>query len=175
MQVVPLTLAQANRLVELIHRHHKRAQGHRFSIGAASGGRLVGAAIVGRPVARGCKPYSTAEVTRLVTDGTKNACSFLYSAAARAAREMGYCLIQTYILDSESGVSVEAAGWKFDGETAGGDWNHSAEYAGTRRTDQPMGKKRRYVKILRDDVPVEMPAMPEGEPVREAETLPLFA
>ena len=40
------------------------------------------------------------EVTRLCTDGTKNACSFLYGAAARIAKEMGYKQIQTYILES---------------------------------------------------------------------------
>src|SRR5690242_3370013 len=81
MKIVPLTLAQANALVASLHRHHKPAQGHRFSIGAEHNGALVGAVIVGRPVARGCDPYRTAEVVRLVTDGTKNACSFLYSAA----------------------------------------------------------------------------------------------
>jgi hypothetical protein len=32
----------------------------------------------------------TAEVTRLCTDSVKNGCSFLYGAAARVARAMGY-------------------------------------------------------------------------------------
>jgi hypothetical protein len=51
----PLTLAAANALVAQLHRHHRPAVGHRFSIGAfkpapaeAGGDRLVGAAIVGR-------------------------------------------------------------------------------------------------------------------------------
>lgn len=148
MRTIPLTLKQANELVYQLHRHHKPVQGHRYSIGAEKQGKLVGAAIIGRPVARGCDPYKIAEVSRLVTDGTKNVCSFLYSASARIAREMGFEKIQTYILEDEPGTSLEAAGWVFEDTTTGGDWNHSKKYAGTRRTDQPMCRKKRYAKIL---------------------------
>lgn len=148
MLVIPLTLAQANDLVATLHRHHKPVQGHRYSIGAKKQGKLVGAAVIGRPVSRECPAYDVAEVTRLVTDGTKNVCSFLYSAAARIAREMGFNKIQTYILEDEPGTSLEAAGWKYEETTAGGDWNHSKVNAGKRRTDQPMCKKKRYAKIL---------------------------
>lgn len=148
MRLRPLTLKQANDLVARLHRHHKPVQGHRFSIGVEVDGALVGAATVGRPVARGCDPYGTAEVTRLVTDGTKNACSILYAACARAAQAMGFDKIQTYILDTESGTSLRAAGWTFEAETAGGDWNHSKANAGTRRTDQPMQPKQRWGKTL---------------------------
>ena len=147
--IIPLSLSQANTLVTKLHRHHKKVQGHRFSIGAVDDtGILHGACIVGRPVARGCNPYTTAEVTRLVTDGTKNACSFLYSAAARIAREMGFAKIQTYILETETGVSLLASGWAFEARTSGGDWNHSAAYAGKRRIDQPLCPKMRYAKVL---------------------------
>jgi len=148
MRVIPLTLSQANSLVASLHRHHKPCVGHRFSLGCYDGDRLCGAAIIGRPVARGCDPYKTAEVSRLVTDGTKNACSFLYAASARVAREMGFEKIQTYILESEPGTSVEAAGWTMESVTAGGDWNHSQAYAGRRRTDQPMEPKKRYAKTF---------------------------
>jgi hypothetical protein len=149
MKVVPLTLKQANDLVASLHRHHKPAQGHRFSLGAEHDGKLVGAAIIGRPVSRELPAYSTAEVTRLVTDGTLNACSFLYGAAARVAKEMGFDVIQTYILDEEPGTSLKAAGWKYSHSTAGGDWNDSVKNAGTRRTDQPMTAKQCWKKPLR--------------------------
>jgi hypothetical protein len=149
MRTIPLTLAQANDLVDRLHRHHKPVRGHRFSLGLDVEGNLVGAAIVGRPVARGVPAYSVAEVTRLVTDGTKNACSALYGACARVAREMGFDAIQTYILDSETGASLRASGWQLDGLTAGGDWNHSKAYAGTRRTDQPQEPKQRWIKRFR--------------------------
>jgi hypothetical protein len=149
LRVVPLTLKQANDLVAALHRHHKPVQGHRFSIGVEADGTLVGAATIGRPVSRELDPYRTAEVTRLVTDGTKHACSMLYAAAARAAQAMGFDRIQTYILEDEPGVSLRAAGWEFETRTSGGDWNHSKANAGTRRTDQPMSPKQRWGKKLR--------------------------
>lgn len=148
MRAVPLTLADANAFVAAYHRHHKPVQGHRFSIGAVDQSGIVGVAIVGRPVARGCDPYLTAEVTRLCTDGRKNVCSFLYAACGRICKEMGFTRIQTYILDEEPGVSLRAAGWVYEATTAGGDWNHSKQYAGTRRTDQPQTKKQRWAKVL---------------------------
>lgn len=110
--LVPLTLAQANALVSQLHRHHKPVVGHRFSIGLREGGLLVGAAIVGRPVARMLQDGVTAEVTRCVTDGTPNACSKLYAACWRAWRAMGGTRLITYVLASEQGTSVKAAGWK---------------------------------------------------------------
>lgn len=51
---------------------------------------ICGVAIVGRPIARRLDDGHTLEVTRCCTDGTKNACSMLYAAAARAAKAMGY-------------------------------------------------------------------------------------
>ena len=56
LKVVPLTLKELNAYVEEHHRHHKRVQGHRFSLGVEQDGVLVGACSVGRPVARGCDP-----------------------------------------------------------------------------------------------------------------------
>jgi hypothetical protein len=151
LRIVPLTLQQANTLVTELHRHHKPCRGHRFSIGCRDEQNVLhGAAICGRPVARGCNPYSTLEVSRLVTDGTPNMCSRLYSACARIATEMGFEKIQTYILDSEPGTSLKACGWYFESTTAGGDWNHSAAYAGTRRVDQPQCPKQRWARMLRN-------------------------
>ena len=149
--VVPLTLNQANSLVSDLHRHHKPTQGHRFSIGAIDCfGELVGAAIIGRPVSRNVDPYNVCEVTRLVTDGTEHACSFLYGAAARIAKEMGFSKIQTYILESELGTSLKAAGWVYESNTAGGNWNASYANKGTRREDQPMTPKQRWSKTFRE-------------------------
>lgn len=144
----PLTLSQANAHVAAFHRHHKPVQGHRFSIGVVDEKELVGVAIVGRPVARKCDPYFTAEVTRLCTNGSKNACSFLYAACARICKEMGFLKIQTYILDTESGITLRAAGWVHAADSTGGDWNQSKANAGTRRTDQPMQPKQRWEKVL---------------------------
>jgi hypothetical protein len=147
MRAVPLTLKEANSLVAELHRHHKPAQGHRFSIGAQlDDGTLVGAIIVGRPVARAVDQYRVAEVTRLVTDGTKNACSFLYARAAQAAKAMGFDSIQTYTLASEPGASLRAAGWDCEGSPRpnGRGWNSRDG----RRTDQPTETKIRWRKTL---------------------------
>ena len=146
MKIVPLTLKQANEAVSRLHRHHKPVVGHRFSIGVEKDGVLVGAAIIGRPVARNTDQYVVAEVTRLVTDGSKNACSALYGASARAAKAMGFDRIQTFILEGESGTSLKASGWELHDWTAGGTWNRPSR--GNRRDDQPQERKQRWVKQL---------------------------
>jgi hypothetical protein len=123
LSVVRLTLAESNAFVAMHHRHHKPVVGHVFSIGAALGDVIVGVAIVGRPVARHRDDGVTAEVTRLCTDGTKDACSFLYGACSRAAFALGFRRIGTYILSSELGTSLQAAGWRLMGERGGGSWS----------------------------------------------------
>lgn len=145
---VPLELSEANSLVHQWHRHHKPAQGHRFSLGVMDAdGILHGAAIVGRPVARlAGAPRDVLEVIRLVTDGTENCCSILYAAAARAGVAMGYRRIQTYVLASERGTSLLAAGWVCEGEAGGGQWKHTD--GKPRRTDQPTEMKARWAKDL---------------------------
>lgn len=90
LKIFPATLKQANNMVSRWHRHHKPVVGHRFSIGCMDDeGEIHGVGIVGRPVAREVDQYKVAEITRLVTDGTPNVCSKLYSACARAAKSMG--------------------------------------------------------------------------------------
>lgn len=122
LELVPITLKEANFFVEQHHRHHKPVTGHKFSIAASDGEKIVGVAIVGRPVSRYLDDGWTLEVNRLCTDGTKNACSFLYSAAWRAAKNMGYKKLITYILQSENGASLKASGWKCVGEAGGIRW-----------------------------------------------------
>ena len=119
---VRIDLAEANAFVAQYHRHHKPVIGHMFSIGAALDDKIVGVVIVGRPVARMRDDGVTAEVTRLCTDGSANACSFLYGAAARAAFALGFKRIGTYILASEPGTSLMASGWRQIGEVRGRSW-----------------------------------------------------
>lgn len=118
-----LDLADANAFVSRHHRHHLPVIGHVFSIGVSFDERIVGVAIVGRPVARMRDNGVTAEVTRLCTDGTKNACSFLYGACTRAAFALGFKRIGTYILASESGTSLRASGWRKIAEVKGRSWS----------------------------------------------------
>lgn len=59
---------------------------------------------------------------------------------------MGYKKIQSYILESESGLSLKAAGWELEGKTAGGQWKRPG--GSPRRTDQPNCPKFRWAKQL---------------------------
>lgn len=124
MKLIPLGLDEANALVIALHRHHGPVRGHKFSLGAVYPGRgVIGCAIVGRPVARELQDGLTLEVTRLCTDGTRNACSFLYGAAQRTTFALGYARLVTYILKAESGTSLRAAGWRLVGEVKGRSWD----------------------------------------------------
>lgn len=78
------------------------------------------------------------EVTRCCTDGTRNACSFLYAAAWRATRALGYRRLITYTLRDESGVSLTASGWRIVGATKGGKWDCQAR---PRADRHPTGQK----------------------------------
>ena len=107
---------------------------------------IVGVAVVGRPVSRHADDGLTAEVTRLATNGITNGCSMLYGACARVAKAMGYCKIQTYILNVESGTSLKASGWELEALTAGGQWIRNDGIIN--RNDQPTDPKQRWVKYL---------------------------
>lgn len=123
LAVVPCELAEANAFVKAHHRHHRPVVGHKFSIAIADDlAEIRGVAIVGRPVARNLDDGLTLEVTRCCTDGVPNGCSMLYAACWRAAKAMGYERLGTYILASETGTSLRAAGWSEVGRTSGGSW-----------------------------------------------------
>jgi hypothetical protein len=113
----------ANEYVRRHHRHRGRVPGAVFALSASLDGVIVGVVIVGRPVSRHRDDGVTAEVTRLCTDGTPNVCSFLYGAARRAAFALGFTRIGTYILASEPGTSLHAAGWRQLGEVTARSWN----------------------------------------------------
>ena len=146
LEAVPLELSQANEFVSELHRHHDAVYRDKFRIGASLEGKLVGVVQVGRPVSRMLDDGKTVEVVRLCTDGTKDVCSFLYSRAARIAKEMGYEKIITYILESESGTSLIASGWHQEAVTSGGSWSRPSR---PRNTTAPTVPKKRFAKILK--------------------------
>lgn len=142
LTVEPTTLRHANGFVQLVHRHHKPARGCVFALAAVEGDRVRGVAIVGRPSSRMLQDGVTCEVTRLATDGTPNACSKLYAAVARIARQMGYERIFTYTLPSEGGASLRASGWTLETTTAGGgSWSRDGR---PRTDDAPLEAKARW-------------------------------
>lgn len=123
LTLAPVDFDVAAAFVRDHHRHHTPPVGHKFSLAAMMDERCVGVVIVGRPVARRRDDGRTLEVTRLCTTGERNACSFLYGAAAKAAFALGYSRIGTYILKREPGTSLAAAGWKLIAETPGKSWS----------------------------------------------------
>ena len=145
MKIIPITLKAANEYVAQHHRHHKPATGCKFCIGCENGGQLVGVAICGRPVSRHFDNGVTLEINRLCTDGTRNACSKLYGACVRIAREMGYTKVITYILVSEDGASLKASNFICEGEAGGTIWT------GSRKRDNgvPQEMKMRYVYLIK--------------------------
>ena len=148
LRVRPITLREANAVVENLHRHHKPTRGHRFSICAIDeSDQIVAVAIASRPVARQSGHHNAVlEVTRMCSDGTPNACSFLYGAMARIGKQMGYHKIQTYTLAEEIGTTLRAAGWILEAISKGGAWIHTD--GKQRREDQPQGAKHRWVRYL---------------------------
>lgn len=159
MFAVPMELKDAQNYINTYHRHHQAAHRDKFRIAAMEDGKIVGVVQVGRPVSRVLDDSNTLEVLRLCSDGTKNVCSFLYSKAAKVAKEMGYKKIITYILESEPGTSLKATGWHCEATHVGGsDWNvpsRPREVIASQlslfpeKPKYPVDeKKQRWVKIL---------------------------
>jgi hypothetical protein len=122
LELVPMTLRRANDFIAEYHRHNKRTSrdGGKFAIGAGTeADGLVGVAIVGNPLSATFMDGYTAEVLRTCSKpgSPKNVNSFLYGACWRAWRAMGGRKLITYTLQTESGVSLRAAGWQIIGQT----------------------------------------------------------
>ena len=84
LKLISIKLSDANAFVAAHHRHHRPVTGHKFSLGCEQDGRLVGVAIVGRPVSRYLDDGKTLEVNRLcVPPGRKTL------AASSTARRPG--------------------------------------------------------------------------------------
>lgn len=144
MKIKPIPYRQAADYINKNHRHHNAPQGMKWAIGVFNGNDICGVATAGRPVSRKLDDGMTCEITRVCTDGTRNACSFLYGACCRVAKAMGYKRVITYTLESENGASVKAANFKYDGEAGGTHWT------GVRDRGQyiPNEMKKRWVRDL---------------------------
>lgn len=159
LSLVPCSLAEANAFVAVHHRHHRPTPVAKFSIAATDGATVVGVVIVGLPKARLAMDGWTLEVTRLATDGTRNACSLLYGAARRAAFALGYCRVITYTLAEEGGASLRAAGFAREATIKGESWMRRSENGGRFVDDRnPIGDKARWSAGAKSAAP--LPAFP---------------
>jgi len=146
LHVEPITVQRANEYVEIVHRHHGASPTGfaMFSIAAVddlSVIRGVATAAIPNAANRLTDGFRTMEVVRVATDGTPNACSVLYAACARAAKALGFSKIISYILETETGTSLKAAGWvEEQGEFGNLSW---ANRPG--RTGNNFGPKGRWM------------------------------
>lgn len=141
LEIRPTHLKPACEFVRKYHRHNIPPVGGKFAIACFDGERLCGVAICGRPTARKLDDGATLEIYRNCTDGTSNACTKLYGACVRIARDMGYEKVITYTLESENGASLRAANFNCAGLAGGIAWT------GTRRRDyyvSPEEMKKRW-------------------------------
>lgn len=131
LTAVPVTYRDACAWIRRHHRHHPPSRGQVFAIGCAvvgeggEVGEVVGVATAGRPVSRHLADGWTLEVNRVATDGTPNACSFLYGAVRRAGRAMGYRRFVTYTLPEEGGASLRGSGWQVVHRTRAESWDRA--------------------------------------------------
>ena len=126
LALCPVSHKEALAYVAAHHRHSVEPAGMKFALGAGLGESLEGVAIVGRPVNRVLDDAWTLEVLRLVTPSEgaeRNVCSFLYAAAWRATRALGYRRLVTYTRADEAGTSLRAAGWVVVGEVEARSWD----------------------------------------------------
>ena len=135
LRVQPIALRDANQFIAAHHRHARPVIAHKWSIGLWAGLLdLRGVAIVARPVSRALDDGQTVEVSRLATDGTRNACSMLYAAACREARRRGYQRVITYTLATETGASLKASGFRAVAHVKGRQWDNPSRRRKWRET-----------------------------------------
>ena len=139
LQIIPISISGAIAYVSRWHRHSSAPRGGLFAVACIVSGAVepCGVAVIGRPVARMMQDGRTCEVTRLATDGTRNACSFLYSAAKRVAQALGYTRCITYTLASESGASLRAVGAVPTVRVVGRSWDTPSR----KRTDKTVSQR----------------------------------
>lgn len=183
LRIVPMTLSDANQVVENIHRHHGAAMAlsPSFAIGcvvdedpmaSSCEGRLCGAAVSGRPINRHNDDGATIEVLRTATDGTPNAPSALLRGCVRVASAMGFGRVITYTLDSETGESLRGAAFKDAGYAEKTKWHrdypsNQTKNRGNYRDHADM-RKIRWEVFIRDVLPFDLaladaPAANEGQ------------
>ena len=145
MRIAPCTYRDAAEFVNQNHRHHNASIGCKFCISVIDdNNQLCGVAICGRPVSRHLDNGEILEINRVCTDGTYNACSMLYGACCRIAKEMGYMKVITYTLESENGASLKASNFTCDGIAGGTHWTGKRN----RGINCPREMKKRWHKDL---------------------------
>lgn len=143
------TVKEAKRLVKRWHRHFEDVQGGLFASKVTRGGEVVGVGLAGNPP-RAWQGTGRLVISRVATDGARNACSMLYGALAGAARRLGWREVWTYTLPEEPGSSLKAAGFEDMGLTDGGEWDRPSRRRSAAKDPRP---KRRWRLLLKEHTP----------------------
>jgi hypothetical protein len=155
LEVAPIEWRDAKAFVGEHHEHCQEPAGWRFGAAVRNGKQLIGVVTVGRPVARAYDKSKVVEVNRLCVrrDVPRplvwNACSLLYGWSAREARKRGFERIITYTLETESGVSLRAAGFVPEAQVRArkSGWSTASRPRDADRT--PNVNKTRWARELR--------------------------
>lgn len=154
IEIVPMTVREAKRLVKRWHRKLPDIQGGMFAAGLSHDGELRGVAVAANP-ARVWQGTGRLVISRVAVEeqddgkGVRNGCSRLYAALSRAAEALGWREVWTYTLPAEPGSSLLGAGFERMGMTDP-DANHSRE-ARPRKPPVVDGAKQRWRKVLRPE------------------------
>lgn len=140
----PCTVKAATKYVLENHRHLKKVNGGRFAVAAHDGTRIVGVGVVGNGP-RVWEGTGKMIITRVATDGTRNACSLILGALCRAGASLGYTEAWTYTLPEEPGTSLKAAGFEDMGLTDGGEHDRPSRPRKPAVRPEP---KRRWRRVL---------------------------
>jgi hypothetical protein len=143
LELRPIGVREASAVVKRMHRHLPRIVGGLFACSVFQAGELVGVGVASRPKARQSCDGFTVEITRIATDGSRNACSRLYGALLRASAAVGYRKALTFTRLDEPGTSLRASGWVEDGVTSQGSWDRPS-----RGRHAVKSQVRRWVRVL---------------------------
>lgn len=143
LELRPVSVRQACDTVALLHRHLPRVIGGLFATTAWVDEVLVGVGIASFPKARMSHDGYTVEISRIATDGHRNACSKLYGALCRASAAIGHRRALTFTRLDEPGTSLRAAGFRDDGVTQEQSWDRPQRS----RTATPS-QVRRWIRYL---------------------------
>ena len=123
LQLRPIGTREASAVVKRMHRHLPRVVGGLFAVACYDHDELVGVGVASLPKARMARDGFTVEISRVATDGHRNACSRIYGALCRACAAIGVRRVVTFTRLDEPGTSLRASGFRQVGTTREQSWD----------------------------------------------------
>lgn len=123
LQLRPIGTREASAVVKRMHRHLPRVVGGLFAVACYDHDELVGVGVASLPKARLARDGFTVEISRVATNGHRNACSRIYGALCRACAAIGVRRVVTFTRLDEPGTSLRASGFREVGTTREQSWD----------------------------------------------------